>query len=165
MASLYELSDICTDILADMDIAETEEEYNALLEELDRAMANIEDKAEAYARIRAIKKAEAEAFKAEKLRLAQCQQRAEHTVKALEDRLMVVMERFGLSEMQTGIGKWRKQLNPPMCEVLDVMAVPGEWHIPQQDKIDCKGILKAYRETGEIPDGVDIRQTWGLRFR
>lgn len=163
--TLYELTDVCADLLQRMDVAETDEEYVALWDEMDGAMESFRDKAEAYAKIMLIKQAEAEAFKAEKLRLAACQKSAERAVTTLKDRLLYTMQILGLRDVQTNIGKWRVQMNPPSCEVLNVDDVPEEYHIKQADKIDSAGILKNYRLTGEIPNGVNICQQAGLRFK
>jgi len=70
-----------------------------------------------------------------------------------------------VNEIQTGIGKWRLQLNPPSVTVLDESLVPAEFRIPQPDKIDKTGILKHFKSTGEILDGIEVSQATGIRFK
>jgi hypothetical protein len=165
MATLYELTDDYLSALYAIDYAETPEEQEAAWAQLEAIEGGITDKAEAYAKIVRNKLAEAEAFKAEKDRLARCQKAAESVAEGLKRRLLDNMLRLQINEIRTGIGKWRIQLNPPGCEVTDPDAVPAEYRIPQPDAIDKKAILKHYRETGELLGGVEITQTEGIRFR
>lgn len=165
MATLYELTDEYLAALSALDAAETDEEEAAAWAALDGIEGDITDKAEAYAKILQIKQAEARAFAAEKTRLMACQRAAENAVEGLKARLLDSMQRLGIRDIQTGIGKWRIQLNPPKCEVTDAGAVPQEYHIPQPDAIDRQGILKHYRATGELLPGVEITQAESLRFR
>lgn len=165
MATLYELTDEYLAALEAIDAAETDEEEAAAWAALDAIEGDITDKAEAYAKILQIKQAEARAFAAEKTRLMACQRAAENAVEGLKARLLDSMQRLGVRDIQTGIGKWRIQLNPPKCEVTDAGAVPQEYHIPQPDVIDRQGILKHYRATGELLPGVEITQAESLRFR
>lgn len=165
MATLYELTDEYLAALSALDAAETDEEEAAAWDALDAIEGDITDKAEAYAKILQIKQAEARTFAAEKTRLMACQRAAENAVESLKARLLDSMQRLGVRDIQTGIGKWRIQLNPPKCEVTDAGAVPQEYHIPQPDAIDRQGILKHYRATGELLPGVEITQAESLRFR
>lgn len=165
MAALYELTESYVEALALLDAAETEDEEAAAWAALDAIEGDITDKAEAYARIIQTKQAEARAFAAEKTRLMACQRAAEGAVEGLKARLLESMQRLGVRDIQTGIGKWRVQLNPPRCEVTDADAVPEAYRIPQPDAIDRAGILKHYRATGELLPGVEITQAEGLRFR
>ena len=48
---------------------------------------------------------------------------------------------------------------------MDESEVPEEFHIPQPDKIDRVGILKHFKNTGELLPGVEITQNAGIRFR
>lgn len=165
MATLYELTDEYLAALTALDAAETDEDEAAAWAALDAIEGDITDKAEAYAKIMQIKQAEARAFAAEKTRLMACQRAAENAVEGLKARLLDSMQRLGVRDIQTGIGKWRIQLNPPKCEVTDAAAVPEEYHIPQPDAIDRQAILKHYKATGELLPGVEITQAESLRFR
>lgn len=142
-----------------------DEQVEAILQEMDGIAADLGDKAEAYARILRNKQAEAEAFKAEKERLAKCQKAAEAVADRLKRRMMECMEHIGASEIQTGIGLWAVRKNPPSCKVLDESAVPAEYRIAQPDKIDKATILRHFKETGEIVPGTDIERTTGIRFK
>ena len=165
MATLYELSAGYASLLDMYDQAETEDERAEILDMLAGAEGDITEKAEAYARIMKNKQAEADAFKAEADRLTQKRRAAEAVVDRLKDAIGTAMQITGAKEIGTTIGKWRLQDNPWSCEVLDVNAVPEEWHIKMEDRIDRAGLVRHFKETGEVIDGVEFRRSTGARFR
>ena len=75
------------------------------------------------------------------------------------------MEVAGATEIQTSIGKWRIQKNPPSVNVVDASKIPKRFLIQQEPAIDKKAMLTEFRNTGEEIDGVEITQTEGVRFR
>lgn len=164
-ATLYELTGEYAELVSALELAETEEEAAAIWQRLDTAEEGIVQKAEAYARIMRNKQAEADALKAEKQRLEQLQRGAERIVETLKSHLLEGMKQIGVQEIQTGIGKWRVQKNPFSVTVLDEAAVPTAFHIPQPDKIDKAEILRHFKETGEIVDGIEVARNDSLRFR
>lgn len=165
MATLYELSEGYASLLDMYEQAETDAEREDLLDLLAGGEEDIADKAEAYARIMRNKQAEAEAFKAEAERLTAKRRSAEAVVDRLKEAITTAMMMVGTREISTSIGKWRLQDNPWSCEVLDIDAVPEEWHIHVEDKIDRAGLVKHFRTTGELVDGVEFHRTVGARFR
>lgn len=165
MATLYKLTDEYAALMARLEAATDDAEAEAVWSELDALADNVVEKAEAYARIMRNKQAEADGYKAEKERLAANQKAAENVVERLKARLLESMQRMGLKDIQTSIGKWRVQMNPASCQVLDEADVPAEFHIPQPDKIDKSGILRHFKDTGEILPGVEIAQNAGICFR
>ncbi len=165
MATLYELSEGYAQMMAMYDQAETAEEREDLLELLAGAEGDITEKAEQYARVMRNKQAEAEAFKAEADRLTAKRKAAEAVVERLKEAIATAMLTVGAKEIGTTIGKWRIQENPWSCEVTDPDAVPEEWHIKVEDKIDRAGIVKHFKMTGEIMPGVEMKRTTGARFR
>lgn len=165
MASIYKISEEYADLLSALEFAESEEETAELWQKLLDLEGDIVDKAEIYARIIRNKQIEADGFKAEKQRLEKCQKSAENVIERLKQTLLNSMQLIDVKEIQTGIGKWRIQLNPPSCQIMDESEVPEEFHIPQPDKIDRTGILKHFKDTGELLPGVEITQNAGIRFR
>lgn len=165
MANLYELSTEYAALMAEYDAAEDDEQRARVWTMIDALQDDIADKAEAYARIMRNMQAEAEGYKAEAQRLARKQKAAEAAVEGLKQRLLNAMTLVGAGEIRTSIGKWRIQANPWSCEITDADKVPAEYHVPQPDKIDRAGLLKRFKETGEMLDGVEYTQTTGLRFR
>lgn len=165
MASLYELSGQYVAVLTALDLCEDDTEEQQLLSQLDELSGDIADKGEAYARILRNEQAEADAFAAEIKRLTARKAAKERTIAHLKENLLGAMRLTGTTQLATGIGKWRIQKNPASVAVLDEAAIPTEYLIPQPAKVDKRAILAAYKETGEIPEGTDIVQTDGLRFR
>ena len=165
MASLYELSAGYASLLDAYDAAETDEEREDILAMLATAEGDIADKAEAYAKIIKNKAADANAYREEAKRLTKLAQYAENVTERLKSALFDAMKLTDTQEIKTSIGKWRRQMNPPSCEVLDVDLVPKQYRTPQPDKVDRKAILDAFKQTGEIPSGVEIKREEGVRFR
>lgn len=165
MASLYELSAYYTSMLDAYDGAETEQDREEIIEALEGAGGDIAEKAEAYAKVIRTKEAEARAFKDEADRLSAKQSACENMVKRLKAALLDAMKLTDMVEIKTSIGKWRLQNNPVSCQVVDLDAVPMEYHIKHEDTIDRKAVLQHYKATGELLPGVEIRQEMGIRFR
>lgn len=165
MATLYELSEGYAQLLDMYEQAETDGERADLLDLLANAEGDITEKADAYARIMRNKQAEAEGYKAEADRLTAKRRAAEAVVERMKEAITTAMMMVGTREIGTTIGKWRLQDNPWSCEVVDVDAVPEEWHIKVDDKIDRAGLVKHFKMTGELIPGVEMKQTVGVRFR
>ena len=165
MASLYEITGEYAALLGALEAAETDEEAEAIYLSIEAVDADLGAKADAYARIMRNYQSDAEALKAEIDRLAAKKKRAEAAVERMKAAMLENMQKLGLKDIQTSIGKWRVQQNPWSCSVQDPDEVPAEYHIPQPDKIDARGILDNFKATGEILPGVEITRREGVRFR
>ena len=165
MASLYELSAGYVTLLDAYDTAETDQEREDILELLSAAEGDIESKAENYAKVIRMKEEEAKAFKAEADRLNKRKQAAENMVERLKAALLDNMKLTGAKEIKTSIGKWRVQMNPVSADVQDWTKVPMEFRTPQPDKVDKPSLIRRHKETGELFDGVEFKQTESIRFR
>ena len=165
MASLYELSAGYASLLDAYDTAETQEDREAILSMLADADGDINEKAESYAKLIRMKEEEAKGFKAEADRLTARKKAAENMVERLKAALLDSMKLTNTLEIKTSIGKWRVQMNPVSCDVVDIDMVPMEYHIKQEDKIDKKGLIDHYKQTGELIDGVEFKQEQGIRFK
>ena len=165
MASLYDITAGYASLIDAYDNADSDEEREGIIAMLASAEGEITEKAENYARVIRMKEEEAKAFKAEADRLTKRKQAAENMVARLKDALLGAMALTGTQEIKTSIGKWRLQLNPLSCDVVDIEKVPMQYHIKQEDKIDKKSLLADYKATGEIIDGVVFKQEQGIRFR
>ena len=147
------------------DMADDADERAEALEALESIEADMADKADAIARIVRNYRAEVEGLKAEEQRLALKRRSRENAIERLQRVMLDAMQATGAEKVQTSIGAWRVQANPWSCEVTDLSAVPEEWHIKVEDKIDRAGLVRHFKETGEMVDGVEYRQTMGVRFR
>lgn len=165
MAALYDIGVRYAALLDAMEKAENGDEAYELLDDLAEIDDELEVKAEQYSRIIKIKEAEADGFKKEAERLTAKRQAAKNVVRRLKQAMLDAMKLANKTELPTSIGKWKIQMNPWSCDVVDIDKVPMEFHIKQEDKVDKKGLVARFKETGEIIDGVEFRQEQGIRFR
>ena len=165
MATLYELSDEYMDIMQALIEADNDDEAETAWARFDAIQDDISTKAENYARMMKQLDADAAAYKAESQRLAKLQHNAEKSVEGLKSRLLDCMQRLDIPEIKTGIGRWKVQLNPWSCNVVDESRIPLEYWKPQPAKVDRKALLDNFRNTGEIIPGCEFTQTPGIRFR
>ena len=166
MKNLYELTSDYIKLYEMLEAgAETPEDEEAIIQAINETGANLADKADAYARIIKNLTIQAEGFKAEVKRLQAHQKVCENGIERLKANMLLTMQTLGADKLKTSIGTWSVQKNPWKCEVLDVSKIPPCFLIEQPPEVDKKAILAAFKETGEVFDGVDIRQSEGVRFR
>jgi hypothetical protein len=126
---------------------------------------DIEEKAEAYARVIRNVSAEAQAFRDEAKRLTKKAVAGENLVERLKQAVLDNMKVTGQKKIPTSIGAWSTQLNPMSCDVTDPDKVPERFHVKQPDKIDKAAMIREHKATGEIFDGAKFTQELGIRFR
>lgn len=171
MPKLYELTDVYAGLVAMLDDAETEEQAMEIIAQINAVTTDISDKGKNYAMILKNLKADADElsakaniFKAEADRLFAKAKAKENYCKRLKEYLLYAMELAGLKQIPTDIGKFYTQLTTSV-EVLDAWEVPEEFTTPQPPKVDKDAIKRAFKETGELLPGIEIKITNGLRFR
>lgn len=171
MPRLYELTDAYAGLVAALEDCETEEQALAVIAAIDDVTSDISDKANNYAKILRNLKADADElaakaniFKAEADRLFAKAKVKENYGKKLKEYLLYAMEVAGLRQIPTDIGKFYTQKTASV-EVVDAWKVPEEFSAPQPPKVDKVAIASAFKQTGEIIPGVEIKITDGLRFR
>lgn len=165
MASLYDLNSEYSKLLTELEFAETPEELDRIWHDIDSVEGNMEEKADAYAKILRNKIADAQMYKAEEHRFNTLRKNAENAVERIKNVMHATMLLMNISEWPTSIGKWRVQTNPASVQITDESKVPQEYREPQPDKIDKRAIMQHYKETGELLDGVEIVQTESIRFK
>lgn len=165
MATLYELSDEYIDIMQALVEAESDEEAEAAWKRLDAIECDISEKSERNAKMMRQLESDATAYGAEADRLTRLQRNAKQAAERLKQIQLDNMQRLDMPEIRTGIGRWKTQLNPWSCKVVDEALVPAEYRKPQPDKIDRKALTDNFRATGEIIPGCEFTQTIGIRFR
>ena len=75
------------------------------------------------------------------------------------------MKQHGIEKIECPECTISIQKNPAYVEVFEEKLIPVEFWKHQAPKLDKKKILENYRETGEIPQGVDIVIKEGVRIR
>ena len=124
MARLYELTDEYVSLIASYEDAETEQEREDILQKILDCGDDIAAKAENYAKFVKNEEADAKALATEIARLQEKKRVAENAVKRTKEYLLMAMEVAGATEIQTSIGKWRIQKNPPSVNVFDATKKP-----------------------------------------
>lgn len=162
---LYDLTATWADLVAMLDDCQTADEESAVLAQIESVSTDISERGEAYARIIRNKIAEAAGYETEIKRLTTLKKSADNTVSRLKENILYAMGMVGATELNTSIGKWKIQKNAPSVVILDESKIPEEFTVPQPPKIMKVAIMQHFRETGEIPEGCDVVQSEGVRFR
>lgn len=165
MTMLYGLTKVYAELMAQMEECSTPEEEAAIAAQIDSINDDIASKGEAIARMIRNLQTDADGYETEIKRLTTRKRFAENMINRLKGNILFSMGLVGATELHTSIGTWRVQMNPSKVVITDETAVPEEFAIPQPPKIMKSLILAHFSETGEIPNGCDIVQTEGVRFR
>ena len=107
-----------------------------------------------------------EAMKNEEERISKQRKALENNLKKFKEYVKECMERGGFTKIETQLGTLSIVKNPQSVEIYDENKIPDEYKTKVLEiKIDKKAIMKNFKETGEIVDGVDIKQDIGLRIK
>ena len=160
--TLYELTEEFRQLL---DMAEEGElEEQALKDTLEAVGAEIEDKADGYARVIKQLEAEAAGFKTEIDRLTSRKRTAEENASRLKKTLEEAMKATGKTKFKTKFFSFGIQKNRPSAVIVDEQSVPEKFRIQQPDKIDKKGIEEYLKNAGD-QCWAFMQQTESLRIR
>ena len=165
MPILYELTDALASLFAAYDECTTLDQQNEILAQIADLNIKIGDKGEGYARVILNMLAAITARDNEIKRLQALNDRDKNAIKRLKENILYAMEIAGATEINTSIGKWKIQRNPPKVLIDNAALVPDKFLIPQPPKVDSKGILAAYRTDGELIPGTHIVQEESVRFK
>jgi hypothetical protein len=107
-----------------------------------------------------------EAMKNEEERISKQRKALENNLKKFRKYVKECMERGGFTKIETQLGTLSIVKNSQSVEIYDENKVPDEYKTKVLEiKIDKKAIMKNFKETGEIVDGVNIKQDIGLRIK
>jgi hypothetical protein len=108
--------------------------------------------------------AEAEAFKTEADRM----NKKASSLKAHADRvkstLDETLQELNIKELNAGLFKIRYQNNPKSVTILDLEAIPINYKMPVEPKVDKRAILQDI-ESGIEVAGVEVTQTSSMRIK
>ncbi len=153
--SLYNITNRFVELMDKAQDGElTEEEYNELGNELALELQNKSSNIIGY-----IKNSELllGAMKVEEKRLADIRKQGEKKLNKFYEYVKENMERLGLTEIPTELGKLKIAKNPISVEIENEDEVPSEYKTEVVTvKIDKTKIKNDFKETGEIPNGVRI---------
>lgn len=161
---LYELTGEYIQLMQMLEDASAEDEAE-IMAAMEAVTDDIEDKADAYARIMKNLLADVDALDVEEKRLKARRTALENRVDRLKSAIQNAMELTGAKKLKTSIGNWSIQKNPLSVSAVDVEKVPARFLIEQPPKVDRRAILEEFKQTGELFDGVTITQGESVRFR
>lgn len=156
---LYELVDAALDLQEQLEAGEMDEQ--AFTEAIDSI--GLDKKIESICGVLRNLEAEAEAFKAEKERLAARERTARNAVDRLKAYLVENVKTLGAKTVKVGtfalsLGKSKS------VEVLDATKIPAQYLIEQAPKVDKANISKALKGGIEVP-GARLLESEYLRIR
>lgn len=161
---LYELTGEYIQLMQMLEDASAEDEAE-IMAAMEAVTDDIEDKADAYARIMKNLLGDIDALDVEEKRLKARRTALENRVDRLKSAIQNAMELTGAKKLKTSIGNWSIQKNPLSVSAVDVEKVPARFLIEQPPKVDRRAILEEFKQTGELFDGVTITQSESVRFR
>lgn len=153
--SLYNITNRFVELMDKAQEGElTEEEYNELGNELALELKNKSSNIIGY-----IKNSESllEAMKAEEKRLADIRKQGEKKLDKFYKYVKENMERLGLQEIPTELGKLKITKNPMSIEIENEDEIPTEFKKEiTTTQIDKTAIKNHFKNTGEIIPGIRI---------
>lgn len=156
---LYELVDAALDLQEQLEAGEMDEQ--AFTEAIDAI--GLDKKVENVCGVLRNLEAEAEAFKAEKERLAAREKTARNAVDRLKAYLVENVRALGVNTIKAGIFALSLSKSKSV-DVVDPTKVPAEYWIDQEPKLDKMGISKALKSGAEVP-GARLLESEFLRIR
>ena len=162
--NIYELTQSYIEL---QDLLDDETDNETLLDTLESIEGAIEEKVDGIVYIIKNKEARAAALKAEEQSLAKKRRAEENSIKRLKELIEMFLMASGKRKVQTDTFVARIQKNPPSLNVVDEEAIPNEWFTIPEPKpvLDKRELLKHIKETGEVVDGVEIKQTESIRIQ
>ena len=162
MATLYELQGEYQRLYQ---LAEEEEltleDIQDTLESLD---GELEDKAVGYAMVMKEIEGQIDVIKKEIERLNSKVKTLNNNKDRMKNALQDAMIQTDNKEFKTDLFNFKIQNNPPSVKVLQESEIPEQYFIPQEPKLDKKGIL-AELKAGKDIQGVEMVQGQSLRIR
>ena len=165
MANLYELIDQFKQAEYYFNNAETEDEMLEAERYLIEAEVDLTEKAENIARLIKNFEAEREAFKKESNRLAAKAKSFDNKVTSLKRYLQDNLEVAGIDKVKGELFTVSVQNNPISLDLSTTEHIPDEFKRVPEPVVNKRELLKYIKETGEIFDGVEVKQTKSIRIR
>lgn len=156
---LYELSKAYQNLL-DMQDELDEQTFTDTLETI---QDEVEHKAENTAKIIRTMEAEAKALKEEEERLAYRRKSIENRIRRLKDYLLDNLEASGVNKVKGKHLSVRIQKTPPSVNILDEKAIPEQFYVEQQPKLNKKALIEELKNGGKIT-GAELIQKRSLRI-
>ena len=139
MATLYEIKGQFKELMEMADECNlTQDDIKDTLEGLDY---ELEEKADAYAKVIRTLECDVDSVDAEIKRLTDKKRRIQNNIGSMKRSLESTMLELGKKKIKTPLFGFNIQKNPPSVNILDESKVPDNFRIKQPDKIDRKSII------------------------
>lgn len=162
MATLYELTN---DYKAVLEMAQDPEiDIQAIKDTLEMIQGDITEKADGYAKVMKELDWETDKLTAEIKRLTDRKNTIQNNIAYMKQSLKEAMTATDNLKFRTDLFSFNIQKNPPALVVDDEEAIPSEYLIPQEPKIDKKAIINFLKDGNEVPYA-HIEQSEGVRIR
>lgn len=163
--TLYEISEEFQRLYEMADEMElTEEDIKDTVEGLEY---ELEEKADAYAVVIRSLDGDSASLKAEIDRLTARKRTIDNNIKRMKQSLETAMKAADRPKIKTKLFSFGIQKNPPAVKIDNPEAIPAEYLIPQEPKVDNAAIKKMLKglEENEFCPWAHLEQTEGLRIR
>ena len=160
--TLYELTDDYRNLL---EMAQNPDiDGQAIKDTLEAIQGDIEEKADGYAKVIKELSADTDKITAEIKRLTDRKNTIQNSIADMKQKLKEAMIATGNLKIHTDLFYFYIQKNPPALVVDDEKAIPQEYLIPQEPKVDKKAIIDFLKGGNDVPYA-HIEQSEGVRIR
>lgn len=150
--SLYEITNAFPALMENEEM--TEEDKNKVKKELTLLLQQKSQNIIGYARNIELT---IEAMKNEEKRISEKRKMLENRVIKFKEYVKECMEKNGITKIETGLGNLTIAKNPISVEIVNEEEIPSEYKTEiVAVKVDKTKIKNNFKETGEIPNGVNI---------
>lgn len=163
--TLYELTAGWRDAMTALEMAETDEERETALAQLDGIDEDYTTKAAGYAMATKNMDGQIDAIDAEIKRLTALKKRRTRDREDLMNRMKNSMIETGKTTIETPIGTWKIGKGRESVQIIDAAKVPEQFLVYADPTVSKAAVMDWYKETGEVVPGTDIvrNPTFGLR--
>lgn len=162
MANLYELTGQALQLQAMLE--DEESDIQVILDTLESLNFDIEEKADAYAKIIKNITSDIKGLKVEETRLFNTRRAMEGRVEALKQNLEQSMIALDKKKFSTGLFSFNVQKNAPSLDISDDAKIPKVYYVKIDPVLDRKALLDAIKD-GKTVKGVTLKQTESLRIK
>lgn len=160
--TLYEMTDNYKAVLEMAHNPDIDEQ--AIKDTLEAIQGDIKEKADGYAKVIKELDGETDKLTAEIKRLTDRKNTIQNNIAYMKRSLKEAMIATGNLKFRTDLFSFNIQKNPPALVVDDEKAIPQEYLIPQELKIDKKAIIDFLKDGNKVPYA-HIEQSEGVRIR
>ena len=160
--TLYEMTDNYKAVLEMAQNPDIDEQ--AIKDTLEAIQGDIKEKADGYAKVIKELDGETDKLTAEIKRLTDRKNTIQNNIAYMKQSLTSAMTVTGNTKFRTDLFSFNIQKNPPALVVDDEKAIPQEYLIPQEPKVDKKAIIDFLKGGNDVPYA-HIEQSEGVRIR